>query len=117
MGFRVGIVGATGATGGMTLDLLRERSFPVDELRLFASRRSEGRRIGWNGREVVVEALEDGNFVGLDLVLNATSASLAREWVPRMVEAGAFVSDKSSAFRLDPGVPLVIPEINGDDAK
>ena len=117
MGFKVGVSGATGAAGRVTLDLLRERSFPVDELRLFASRRSAGRRVEWNGRELTIEALEDGGFDGLDLVLNATSASLAREWVPRMAEAGAFVSDKSSAFRQDPGVPLVIPEINGDDAR
>jgi aspartate-semialdehyde dehydrogenase len=117
MSLNVGVVGATGAAGGVTLDLLRERDVPVDDLRLFASRRSAGRRVNWNGRELVIEALEDGRFDGLDLVLNATSAALAREWVPRMVEAGAFVSDKSSAFRLDPNVPLVIPEINGDGAR
>ncbi|MGH2760201.1 MAG: aspartate-semialdehyde dehydrogenase [Actinomycetota bacterium] len=117
MGFRVGIAGATGATGQMTLLLLHERRFPVDELRLFASRRSVGRRIPWGSGEVAVEALEDGRFDGLDLVLNATSASLAREWVPRMVAAGAFVSDKSSAFRLDPDVPLVVPEINQAEAQ
>lgn len=116
MGFRIGVVGATGATGQITLALLRERSFPVDELRLFASRRSAGRRIPWADGEVEVEALEDGRFDGLDVVLNATSASLAREWVPRMVEAGAIVSDKSSAFRLDPEVPLVVREINGSAA-
>jgi aspartate-semialdehyde dehydrogenase len=114
MGFRVGVVGATGATGQITLAILRERNFPVDELRLFASRRSVGRRIAWADGEVAVEALEDGNFAGLDVVLNATSSSLAREWAPRMVEAGAIVSDKSSAYRLDPEVPLVIREINGD---
>jgi aspartate-semialdehyde dehydrogenase len=104
MGFRIGVVGATGATGQITLALLRERRFPVDELRLFASRRSAGRKIVWADGEVEVEALEDGRFDGLDVVLNATSASLAREWVPRMVEAGAIVSDKSSAYRLDPDV-------------
>ena len=112
MGFRIGVVGATGATGQITLALLRERRFPVDELRLFASRRSAGRKIAWADGEVEVEALEDGRFDGLDVVLNATSASLAREWVPRMVEAGAIVSDKSSAYRLDPQVPLVVREIN-----
>lgn len=116
MGFRVGVVGATGATGQVTLALLRERSFPVDELRLYASRRSAGRRIPWGDGEVEVEALEDGRFDGLDLVLNSTSATLAREWVPRMVEAGALVSDKSSAYRLDPQVPLVVREINGAEA-
>ena len=117
MGFRVGVVGATGATGQVTLSLLREREFPVDELRLFASRRSAGRKIAFGDGEVEVEALEDGNFAGLDLVLNATSASLAREWVPKMIEAGAFVSDKSSAYRLDANTPLVVREINGDAAK
>jgi aspartate-semialdehyde dehydrogenase len=113
MGFRIGVVGATGATGQITLALLRERRFPVDELRVFASRRSAGRKIAWADGEVEVEALEDGRFDGLDVVLNATSATLAREWVPRMVEAGAIVSDKSSAYRLDPEVPLVVREING----
>ncbi|MEX2395330.1 MAG: aspartate-semialdehyde dehydrogenase [Actinomycetota bacterium] len=116
MDFRVGVVGATGATGLVTLAILRERNFPVDELRLFASRRSVGRKIAWGDGEVEVQALEDGNFAGLDVVLNATSSSLAREWVPRMVEAGAIVSDKSSAYRLDPSVPLVVREINGDAA-
>lgn len=66
---------------------------------------------------MTIEALEDGRFEGLDLVLNSTSAALASEWVPRMVAAGAFVSDKSSAFRLDPDVPLVVAEINGPDAR
>ena len=117
MGLRVGVVGATGATGQVALALLRERSFPIDELRLFASRRSAGRRIPWGDQELIVEALDDGRFDGLDLVLNATSAALAREWVPKMVDAGALVCDKSSAFRLDPDVPLVVPEINGDAAK
>ena len=116
MGFRVGVTGATGAAGQTALALLRERSFPVDELRLFASRRSAGRRVTWGDRELEIEALDDGRFDGLDVVLNATSAELAREWVPRMVEAGALVCDKSSAFRLDPNVPLVVPEINGSFA-
>lgn len=117
MVFRVGVTGATGAAGQTALNLLHERSFPLDELRLFASRRSVGRRIPWGNGEVEIEALEDGRFEGLDVVLNATSATLAREWVPRMVEAGAIVCDKSSAFRLDPAVPLVVPEINGAVAK
>jgi aspartate-semialdehyde dehydrogenase len=117
MTVNVGVSGATGAAGSVTLELLRERGFPVGELRLFASRRSAGRKVRWGDREVEIEALEDGHFEGLDVVLNATSATLAREWVPRMVEAGAFVSDKSSAFRQAPDVPLVIPEINGEDAK
>ena len=110
----LGIVGATGVTGEVTLRILRERGFPVGELRLFASRRSAGRKIAFGDREVTVEALDDGNFAGLDLVISATSAALAREWVPRIVEAGPIVIDQSSAFRHEPGVPLVVPEINAD---
>ena len=84
-------------------------------MRLFASRRSANQIIRWKGRDYTVEALEDGNFKGLDLVISATSAALAREWAPRMVEAGAIVIDQSSGFRLDPSVPLVVPEINAAD--
>jgi aspartate-semialdehyde dehydrogenase len=87
----------------------------VGELRLFASRRSSGQTIRWKGRDHPVEALEDGRFAGLDVVVSATSAALAREWAPRMVEAGAIVIDQSSAFRQDPAVPLVVPEINLGD--
>ncbi len=115
MSFAIGIVGATGITGEVTLRVLEQRSFPVRELRLFASRRSAGRTIHWIDRDWTVEALEDGRFEGLDLVISATDASIARDWAPRMVEAGAIVIDQSSAFRLDPSVPLVMPEINGAD--
>jgi aspartate-semialdehyde dehydrogenase len=115
MSFAIGIVGATGVTGEVTLRVLEERSFPVGELRLFASRRSAGQKIPWKGREWVVEALEDGRFAGLDLVISATDSAIAREWAPRMVEAGAVVIDQSSAFRQDPAVPLVVPEINAED--
>ena len=117
MSFAIGISGATGVTGEVTLRILEERSFPVRELRLFASQRSAGQCIRWKGREHAVEALEDGHFEGLDLVISATSASIAREWVPRMVEAGAVVIDQSSAFRLEPTVPLVVPEINQSDIR
>ncbi len=115
MSHAIGISGSTGVTGEVTLRILEERAFPVGELRLFASRSSAGRSIPWKGRDYTVEALEDGRFDGLDVVISATSASIAREWAPRMVEAGAVVIDQSSAFRLDPAVPLVVPEINGDD--
>jgi len=115
MGFAVGISGATGVTGEVTLRILAERAFPVDELRLFASRGSAGRTLHWQGAEHRVEALEDGRFAGLDVVISATSTSIAREWAPRMAAAGAIVIDQSSAFRQDPDVPLVVPEINADD--
>ena len=115
MSFAIGINGATGVTGEVTLRVLAEREFPVGELRLFASRRSAGQIIPWKGRDYTVEAMEDGRFEGLDVVVSATSASIAREWAPRMVAAGAVVIDQSSAFRLDPKVPLVVPEINGSE--
>jgi aspartate-semialdehyde dehydrogenase len=116
MGFRVGVVGATGITGEVVLRIFEERSFPVDELRLFASRRSVGRKLPFGGREWEVEALEDGRFDGLDVVISATPSSLSREWTPRIAQGGAVVIDQSSAFRRDPDVPLVVPEINGAEA-
>jgi aspartate-semialdehyde dehydrogenase len=111
----VGISGATGVTGEVTLRILEERKFPVGKLRLFASKRSAGDAVRWKGNDYTVEALEDGNFAGLDLVISATSAALAREWAPQMVNAGAVVIDQSSGFRTDPAVPLVVPEINPED--
>jgi len=113
--YAIGISGATGVTGEVTLRVLAERKFPVGELRLFASRQSAGQTIRWKGHDYRIEALEDGRFDGLDVVISATSAGLAREWAPRMVAAGAIVIDQSSAFRQDPGVPLVVPEINAGD--
>ncbi|HVL81725.1 MAG TPA: aspartate-semialdehyde dehydrogenase [Actinomycetota bacterium] len=113
MSIRLGLVGATGVVGDVVLRLLEERRFPVGDLRLFASRRSAGQRIAWSGRQLEVEALEDADLGGLDVVISSIDSSVAREWVPRIVEAGAVVIDNSSAFRQDPDVPLVIPEING----
>lgn len=116
MSYKVGISGATGITGEVTLRILREREFPVGELRLFGSRRSEGRKVEWGGGEVTVEAMEDGNFGGLDVIINATPSATAREWVPRMAEACELIVDQSSAFRMDPDVPIVVPEINPEAA-
>ena len=115
MKFNIGISGATGVTGEVALRILEQRSFSVGRLCLFASKSSVGQVIRWRGVDHVVEALEDGNFSGLDLVISRTSSAIAREWIPRMVQAGAIVIDQSFAFRSDPSVPLVIPEINGDD--
>ena len=115
MSHAIGIVGATGVTGEVTLRILEERAFPVGELRLFASRSSAGRTLAWKGGQVAVEALDDGRFDGLDVVISATASSIAREWAPRIAEAGAVVIDQSSAFRQDPAVPLVVPEINRED--
>jgi aspartate-semialdehyde dehydrogenase len=109
---RVAILGATGAVGQELLALLAERQFPVAELIPLASPRSAGQRIDWQGESLEVRAVEEGAFAGLDLVLASAGGSTSRQWAPRAVEAGAVVIDNSSAFRLDPEVPLVVPEVN-----
>jgi aspartate-semialdehyde dehydrogenase len=112
---RIGVVGATGLVGGEMLRILEERSFPVAELRAYASARSEGRRLPFAGGEVVCETLRPGCFNGLDLVVVDVDDPLAVEWVPVAVAAGARVVDNSAAFRMDPDVPLVVAEVNPED--
>jgi aspartate-semialdehyde dehydrogenase len=114
---RVGIVGATGLVGTEMLRLLEERKFPVEELRAYASPRSEGRSLPFGAREVTCQVLADGCFDGLDLVVIDVDDPLALEWAPRAVESGARVVDKSAAFRMEPDVPLVIAEVNPDDVR
>ncbi|HUQ62325.1 MAG TPA: aspartate-semialdehyde dehydrogenase [Acidimicrobiales bacterium] len=109
---RIGIVGATGLVGGLIRTMLDERRFPVSELRLFASARSAGRRIQWADTEVVVEDAAEADFSGLDIALFAAGATLSRSLAPRVAEAGAVVVDNSSAWRMDPDVPLVVAEVN-----
>jgi aspartate-semialdehyde dehydrogenase len=111
----VGVVGATGLVGTEVLRVLEERAFPVDELRVYASPRSEGRRLRFTDREVTCEVLRDGCFDGLDLVIVDVDEPIAAEWAPRAVAAGATVIDKSAAFRMDPAVPLVVAEVNPQD--
>lgn len=113
MGYRIGVLGATGLVGEVLLGILDERGFPVDELRVFASERSAGRRIPWGGDEATLEVPADARFRGLDLVFTAAGSDVAREWVSRIRAQGPTVIDNSSAFREDARVPLVIPEING----
>jgi len=115
MGQRVGVVGATGLVGTEMLRILEERAFPVDELRPFASPRSRGRRLPFGGGDVECRVLEDGCFDGLDLVVVDVEDDLATEWAPKAVAAGARVVDNSAAFRMEPGVPLVVAEVNPDD--
>ena len=111
---RLGVVGATGLVGGEMLRILEERNFPVAELRAYASTRSEGRKLPFAGGEVACEVLRPGCFDGLDLVIVDVDDPLALEWAPVAVAAGARVVDNSAAFRMDPDVPLVVPEVNPD---
>lgn len=109
---RIGIVGATGQVGGVMRSVLMERQFPVEELRLFASSRSAGRRLGWGDTEVEVEDASTADFTGLDVVLFSAGGATSTELAPRVADAGAIVVDNSSAWRMDPDVPLVVPEVN-----
>ncbi len=113
---RVAILGATGAVGQELLQLLEERRFPVAELRPLASPRSAGQSLPWKGQPLTIEAVTEQAFEGIDLVLASAGGSISRQWAPVAAAAGAVVIDNSSAFRLDPGVPLVVPEVNPEAA-
>jgi aspartate-semialdehyde dehydrogenase len=112
---RMGLIGATGLVGTEMLRVLAERKFPLDELRVFASPRSAGRALPFDDGEVVCRVLEDGCFDGLDMVIVDVDEPISEEWSPRAAAAGAVVIDKSSAFRMEPDVPLVVSEVNPDD--
>ena len=113
----VAILGATGAVGREMMKILAERSFPVEELRLLASPRSAGQKLLWQGRELTVQPAEDSAFEGMDIVLGAAENDIAKRFAPAIVKTGAVFVDNSSAFRMDPNVPLVIPEINPEDVR
>ncbi len=114
--YNIAIVGATGAVGVELLDVLERRAFPVGKLRLLASARSAGKTLRFRGDEIAVEELRDDSFRGIDLAFFSAGGHTSREFVPIAVKAGAVVVDNSSVFRMDPDVPLVVPEINGADA-
>ncbi len=114
---KIGIVGATGAVGQELLRLLLERSFPFAELRLLASARSAGKAVTEGGRTWTIEEATPEAFAGLDMAIFSAGAGISRELAPKAAERGCVVVDNSSAFRMDEGVPLVIPEINGDRAR
>ncbi len=116
-GYSVAIVGATGAVGRTMLSILAERSFPVRSLRLLASERSEGAIFTFQGDDVKVEQLTEHAFQGIELALFSAGASRSKAFAPAAVKAGALVVDNSSAFRMDPDVPLVVPEINPQAAR
>jgi aspartate-semialdehyde dehydrogenase len=111
-GLRVGVVGATGQVGGVVLQILAERDFPVSELRLFASARSAGRTLTWGGREIAVEDAATADPTGLDIAIFSAGGATSKAQAPRFAAAGVTVIDNSSAWRRDPDVPLIVSEVN-----
>lgn len=113
--YNVAIMGATGAVGQVMLEILAERNFPIAELRLLASARSVGRELEFRGEKIAVQELKEDSFAGIDIVLASAGGSLSKQYNPYAVAAGAVVVDNTSAYRMDPEVPLVVPEINAGD--
>ncbi len=111
----VAIVGATGIVGQETIKILEERNFPVAELKLFASSHSAGRKLEFNSREIEVEELSSRSFSGVDLAFFSAGGEISKKYALKAVKAGAVVIDKSSVFRMDNQVPLVVPEVNPRD--
>jgi aspartate-semialdehyde dehydrogenase len=110
----VGVVGATGLVGSMMRQLLAERNFPVGTLRLFASARSAGSTVEWNGQTITIEDASTADYAGLDIVFFSAGGSTSKAIAPKVAAAGAIVIDNSSAYRSDPEVPLVVAEVNPD---
>ena len=115
--YTVAVLGATGAVGQEMIKILQERNFPVGKLKPLASARSAGKTLRFKGEDVVIEEARDEAFQGVDIVLGAAENDIAKKFAPAIVKAGAVFVDNSSAFRLDPNVPLIVPEINPEDAK
>ena len=115
--YTVAILGATGAVGQEMIKILQERNFPVGKLKPLASARSAGKTLKFRGEDVTIEEARDEAFEGVDIVLGAAENDIAKRFAPAIVKAGAVFVDNSSAFRLDPKVPLIVPEINPEDVK
>ena len=115
MGYRVAVVGATGNVGREMLNILEEVEFPVDKIHAIASRKSIGVQVSFGDQTVACEDIEQFDFSTVDLVLMSVSGSFSKEWSPKIGAAGPIVIDNSSAFRMDPDVPLIVPEVNPDD--
>ncbi len=112
---KVGIVGATGAVGTEMLRVLEDRNFPVSELHLYASERSVGKQLSFRGSPIAIEHLDEHSFAGLDIALFSAGSEITKKWREAATKGGCIIIDNSSAFRMEPDVPLVIPEINGED--
>jgi aspartate-semialdehyde dehydrogenase len=112
MGYRVAIVGATGNVGREMLNILAERNFPADEVVALASRRSAGREVFLGDKALKIKTLDTYDFSKTDIVLMSAGSAVAAEWAPRIAAQGAVVIDNSSKFRMDPDVPLIVPEVN-----
>ena len=115
--YTVAVLGATGAVGQEMIKILQERNFPVGKLLPLASARSAGKTLKFKGEDVTIEEARDEAFQGVDIVLGAAENDIAKQFAPAIVKAGAVFVDNSSAFRLDPKVPLIVPEINPEDVK
>ena len=113
---KIGILGATGAVGRQMLECIEERNINAEEIRLFASEKSKGKTMMYKGQELVIDVADPENLKGLDYVLGAVSNAMSKYYRPLIKEAGAVYIDNSSAFRLEDDVPLVVPQINGEDA-
>jgi len=117
MSWQTAIMGATGAVGTEFLRILEERNFPLKGLKVLASARSAGRKLPFRGEELIVEELTEKSFEGVELVLASAGGGLSKKFAPIAVAAGAVVVDNTSAFRMDPDVPLVVPEVNPEDIR
>ena len=115
--YTVAVLGATGAVGQEMIKILQERNFPVGKLIPLASARSAGKTLKFRGKDVIIQEAREDAFAGVDIVLGAAENDIAKKFAPAIVAAGAVFVDNSSAFRLDPNVPLVVPEVNPEDAK
>src|SRR6201997_571883 len=114
MGYKIAVVGATGNVGREMLNILDERKFPADEVVALASRRSMGVEVSFGDKTLKVKALENYDFSDIDICLMSAGGAVSKEWSPKIAAQGAVVIDNSSAWRMDPDVPLIVPEVNAD---
>ena len=115
--YTVAILGATGAVGSRMIEQLEQSSIPVKEIRLLASARSAGKKLNFKGKEVTVQETKPESFKGVDIVLASAGGAASKQFLPEAVKRGAICIDNTSAYRMDPEVPLVVPEVNREQIK